>query len=78
MQVYRYVEEDTSRFALTRDGAGASLPATGATWRYAGLARLDDASPSMRVKAEILRKGYFLWPDDVDEPGDEVRFTAQA
>ena len=66
MQVYRYVEEDTSRFALTRDVGGSALPPGGAVWRYAGPARLDDRTPPTRVKTEILRKGYFLWPDDAE------------
>jgi hypothetical protein len=74
MQVYRYVEEDTSRFALTRDRGGAKLPVTGAVWRYAGPVTLDDEKPSARVSLEILRKGYFLWPDDAEGPGDEVSF----
>ncbi len=70
MQVFRYQEEDTSRFALTRDRGGARLPMLGCVWRYAGPARLGDPSllaigvTRARVTAEILRKGYFLWPDD--------------
>ena len=76
MQVYRYVEEDTSRFALTRDVGGANLPVTGAVWRYAGPARLDLRAPPTRVRTELLRKGYFLWPDDAEAEGDSVSFTA--
>jgi hypothetical protein len=76
LQVYRFVEEDTARFALTRDVGGATLPASGAVWRYAGPAQLDDRVPPTRVRLEILRKGYFLWPDDAEEPGDEGSFTA--
>ena len=71
MQVYRYLEEDTARFALTRDVGGARLPTFGAVWLYAGTAQLGSdqlgcvgLEPSA-VKAEILRKGYFLWPDDI-------------
>jgi hypothetical protein len=75
VQVYRYVEEDTSRFALTRDAGGSALPVTGAVWRFAGLARLDIRGSSSHVKAEILRKGYFLWPDDT-EPSTELRTFA--
>jgi hypothetical protein len=69
VQVYRFNEEDTSRFALTRDVGGARLPVHGAVWRYAGPAQLTDGQRVGRVKAEILRKGYFLWPDDAGRSG---------
>jgi hypothetical protein len=75
MQVYRFVEEDTARFALTRDVGGAALPVSGAVWRYAGPAQIGDRVPPGRVKAEILRKGYFLWPDDADGQGEPPSFT---
>lgn len=71
MQVYRYLEEDTPRFALTRDVGGAHLPVMGAVWLYVGPAELDPADGRacpVRVKAAILRKGYFLWPDDETPP----------
>ena len=70
MQIFRFLEEETSRFALTRDQGGARLPVTGAVWLYAGQAEAVDGLfagglASGAVKAEILRKGYFLWPDDL-------------
>jgi hypothetical protein len=80
LRVHRYLEEDTCRFALTRDVGGASLPAMGCVWMYVGPARLDapgfghvDLQPT-RVKAEILRKGYYLWPDDAAPAGEPRSF----
>jgi hypothetical protein len=67
VQVYRYLEEETSRFALTRDVGGATLPAIGAVWLYAGAEELE-AYPAP-VKAAILQKGYYLWPDDAGRGG---------
>lgn len=64
MQVYRYLEEDTSRFALTRDIGGAHLPVMGAVWLYAGAVQLDPRLHTGHVKSAILKKGYYLWPDD--------------
>jgi hypothetical protein len=66
VQVYRYLEEDTARFALTRDVGGSRLPVHGAVWLYTGPVRLDPRTRSSRVKAEILKKGYYLWPDDAE------------
>ena len=81
MQIFRFLEEETSRFALTRDQAGARLPVTGAVWLFAGSADLADGPlavglESAAIKAGILRKGYFLWPDDL--VGDPAREIPQA
>jgi len=66
VQVYRYMEEDTSRYALTRDVGGSRLPAHGAVWLYVGPVQLSDRERVGRVKTEILKKGYYLWPDDAE------------
>jgi hypothetical protein len=69
--MYRFQEEDTSRFALTRDAGGVSLPVIGCVWRFAGPTGFEDPAladaglePS-HVAQALLRKGYFLWPDDL-------------
>jgi hypothetical protein len=64
VQVYRFIEEETSRYALTRDVGGSRLPIHGAVWLYMGPVQLSDSERVGRVKSEILRKGYYLWPDD--------------
>jgi len=66
VQVYRYLEEHTSRFALTRDVGGSRLPAFGAVWLYVGPVQLDSRLRASHVKSEILKKGYYLWPDDAE------------
>jgi hypothetical protein len=81
MLAYRYLEEGTRRVAFTRDAGGARLPVQGSVWLFAGPVELDRPDPphapdhagvrAVEVKTEILRKGYFLWPDDaapLDEP----------
>ena len=74
MRCFRFHEEDTSRFALTRDQGGARLPALGCVWRFGGHLDIEVASLPLgltpaRIKEAILAKGYFLWPDDtgIDE-----------
>jgi hypothetical protein len=69
---YRFEEEDTGRFALTRDPGGARLPVLGCVWRCAGPMDIDAAEGQLglratRIKEVILKKGYFLWPDDAQE-----------
>jgi hypothetical protein len=64
--VYRFLEEDTSRFALTRDVGGARLPVHGAVWLFAGPVWLHPWLRAGQVKAAILKKGYYLWPDDAE------------
>ena len=72
MRGYRFEEEDTGRFAVTRDRGGARLPVGGCVWRFAGsleteaLAVKHGLNPTT-VGEAILRKGYFLWPDDAPE-----------
>jgi hypothetical protein len=69
MRGYRFEEEDTGRFALTRDAAGPRLPALGSVWRFAGPLEIEaqgvlvGAKPG-NIREAILEKGYFLWPDD--------------
>jgi hypothetical protein len=69
--LYRFQEEDTQRFALTREPGGVRLPVLGCVWRFAGPTRFDDPDLAEaglergRVTEEILKKGYFLWPDDL-------------
>lgn len=71
MQVYRFAEEDTGRFALTGDMSGRRLPRLGCVWRFAGSFDIDHAAPpdlgatSVDVREAILKNGFFLWPDDV-------------
>lgn len=69
MRGYRFEEEDTGRFALTRDKAGSRLPVIGSVWRFAGSVEIEAESDFARlelnrIKEAILQKGYFLWPDD--------------
>lgn len=74
MRVHRFLEEDTTRFALTPDVGGHSLPVRGSVWLYAGTARLEAAGPPpASVRAQFLRKGYFLWPED-DVPPEPRSF----
>jgi hypothetical protein len=77
VQVYRFQEEDTSRFALTRDRGGARLPVEGSVWRYAGPLDLDEPElvgatlQRTRVAEAILKKGCFIWPDDSGPDGGD-------
>src|SRR5205823_11203593 len=78
VRAYRYLEEGTSRVAFTRDAGGRRLPVMGAVWLFAGAVELEGGAPATATPAtrgravadaasimgEILRKGYFLWPDD--------------
>jgi hypothetical protein len=68
---YRFEEEDTGRFAVTRDQGGARLPRIGCVWRLAGSVELGALAAERGIKpaaisAAILSKGYFLWPDDAE------------
>lgn len=73
------MEEGTNRVAYTRDAGGRSLPAQGSVWLFSGSVDLDPPGasdpkvPALQMKAELLRKGYFLWPDDA-EPGEPRSF----
>jgi len=64
------MEEGTDRLAYTRDAGGRRLPARGVVWLFVGSIDLDPPGagdpdiPAQQIKAELLRKGYFLWPDD--------------
>ena len=70
MIAYRHMEEGTSRLAYTRDAGGRRLPVQGSVWLFLGAVDLDPQGapdprmPARQIKAELLRKGYFLWPDD--------------
>lgn len=70
MRAYRHLEEGTSCVAYTRDAGGEHLPVRGSVWLFAGPIELDPpagdpAVPSRAVKAGLLRRGYFLWPEDL-------------
>jgi hypothetical protein len=68
LQLYRFLEEDTARFALTTDAGGARLPARGSVWLFVG--REEPGRPDRprgdptEVATAILHKGYYLWPED--------------
>jgi len=60
--------------AYTRDAGGRRLPAHGAVWLFVGSTDLNRPGasefPVQQIRSELLRKGYFLWPDDAARLAD--------